>query len=401
MLLSGNQIFQVNEITQLIKKSLEQDFQDVSVEGEISNFKAASSGHCYFSLKDKDALLSAVLFRGSAMKLNFRPSDGQKVVAKGRISVYPQRGSYQLVCQSLKQAGQGDLLQLIEERKQKLALEGWFDQEKKKPLPYLPRRVAVVTSPTGAAVRDILQILERRNPGLSVCVLPAAVQGERAAHEIASQIERANLFNLGDLIIAGRGGGSLEDLMAFNEEVVVRAIGNSQLPVVSAVGHEIDVSLSDFAADLRAPTPSAAAELVTPHVDDLQRQVQTQKESIIANLENRLKEIRNQLDYFKADNLRQQFNYLLEPQIYRLDDLREQMVQQMEYRLQREKQRLDHLQSSLEGQSPLALLDRGYVYATDQNGNPLRDSSELSEEQMIFLRLSKGSATAQIKEIDP
>lgn len=232
-------VFTVSELTSNIKDLLEGRFSHITLEGEISNCKPASTGHLYFYLKDENALISAVMFKGRMRTLNFTPADGTLVRARGSISVYPPRGNYQIIVESMELAGTGNILLMLEERKRRLVAEGLFDQDKKRPLPYFPQRVAVVTSPTGAALRDILQIMRRRNPKISVTVLPCQVQGADAAPAIANMIKVANVHNMADVLIVSRGGGSLEDLLPFSEEVVVRAVAESQIPVVSAVGHEI------------------------------------------------------------------------------------------------------------------------------------------------------------------
>lgn len=251
----------ISQITALIRGDLEHKFPDITVEGEISNCKAAASGHLYFSLKDEEAVLQAVMFRRDLISLPFAPRDGMKVWARGGISVYPGRGQYQLITRTMRKAGVGDILAMLEERKKRFAKEGLFDAERKKPIPRYSRRIAVVTSPTGAAVRDVIRVATRRNPGVNILVLPALVQGEEAAASIAARIRQANVWRVADVLIVGRGGGSIEDLLPFSDELVVRAIAESKIPVISAVGHETDWALSDYAADLRAPTPSAAAEV--------------------------------------------------------------------------------------------------------------------------------------------
>jgi len=265
--------FTVSQITSLIRDDLEEKYPDIIVEGEISNCKTAASGHLYFSLKDDQAILQAVMFRRDMISLSFVPRDGMKVWARGGISVYPARGQYQLITRSMREAGLGDILAMLEERKQRLAREGLFDESKKRSIPRFPSRVAVVTSPTGAAVRDIIRILRRRNPKVGILVLPAVVQGEEAAASIATRIHQANRWNLAEVLIIGRGGGSIEDLLPFSEEIVVRAIAASDIPVISAVGHETDWALSDYAADLRAPTPSAAAEMVCSELEMIYKEI--------------------------------------------------------------------------------------------------------------------------------
>ncbi len=254
-------IFTIAELTRHIRDTLESAYPDVWVEGEISNLRIPSSGHCYFTLKDESAQLRSVMFRMQARLLRFIPEDGLKVICRGRINVYEQRGEYQLIAEMLEPKGIGDLQLAFEQLKSRLAQEGLFDAERKKPLPFLPGRIAVITSPTGAAVRDIIRVIHRRFPTVAILVVPVRVQGEEAPAEIARAIEVVNREGLGDVIIVGRGGGSLEDLWAFNTEIVARAIAASVVPVISAVGHETDTTIADFVADLRAATPSAAAEL--------------------------------------------------------------------------------------------------------------------------------------------
>lgn len=255
-------IFTITELTRHIRETLESAYPDVWVEGEISNLRVPSSGHCYFTLKDEGAQLRAVMFRMQARLLRFVPEDGLKVICRGRINVYEQRGEYQLIAEMLEPKGVGDLQLAYEQLKKKLQDEGLFDAGRKKPLPFLPARVAVITSATGAAVRDIIRVMHRRFPNVAILVVPVMVQGDEAPDEIARALATVNQHNLADVIIVGRGGGSLEDLRAFNTETVARSIAASAIPVVSAVGHEVDVTIADCVADLRAPTPSAAAELV-------------------------------------------------------------------------------------------------------------------------------------------
>ena len=312
----------VSEITALIKNTLEQTFYGVAIEGEISNYRPAASGHLYFTLKDSDSMIQAVMFRGKASRLDFTPGDGQLVIARGNVSVYAKRGNYQILCDSLKKAGEGELLALLEKRKRLLAAEGLFEEERKQSLPLYPARVAVITSPTGAAIRDILRVLGRRSAGIDLVVLPSVVQGDAAAESIANQLRVANDHNLGDVIIVGRGGGSLEDLLPFSEEVVVRAIAESKIPVISAVGHEIDIALSDLVADVRAPTPSAAAEIVSAQREELLQRVNIASERITHNLTTQIERRRMLLDRFQPETLERSFRILIQPILLRLDDAR-------------------------------------------------------------------------------
>jgi exodeoxyribonuclease VII large subunit len=266
---ASENVLSVLELTRAIKRTLEEDFSGVWVEGELFTFKRHSSGHLYFTLKDEGAQLAAVMFRGAAQRLRFNPGDGLRVQCRGRITVYEPQGKYQLLVEEMRPAGAGALLAALEKLKARLSAEGLFDPARKIPLPFLPRRVGIVTSPTGAAIRDMLRILHDRFP-VPVLLVPAAVQGREAAAQIAAGIRALDLVDDVDVIIVGRGGGSLEDLWAFNEEIVVRAVADCRTPIVSAVGHEVDVMLSDFAADVRAPTPTGAAEMVVPRKSDLQ-----------------------------------------------------------------------------------------------------------------------------------
>jgi exodeoxyribonuclease VII large subunit len=279
------QVLQVGELTRKIKRLIEEDIGWVWLEGEISNFSRAASGHLYFTLKDDTAQIRAAFFRGRQRGMTCQPKDGMKVRVYGQVSVYERSGQYQVLVSQLEDAGQGDLQAAFEALKQKLAAEGLFDPDRKKPLPMLPQRIGIVTSPTGAAIRDILQVLDRRFPNLHIQIAPVRVQGEGAAAEVARAIELFNEVNTVDVLIVGRGGGSLEDLWAFNEEIVARAIAASRLPLISAVGHEIDTSISDFVADLRAPTPSAAAELVVRPKAEFEAQLQQVEQRLMRSLD--------------------------------------------------------------------------------------------------------------------
>ncbi|MDA3851555.1 MAG: exodeoxyribonuclease VII large subunit [Spirochaetaceae bacterium] len=398
MLFSTHNPMHVTEITRLIKETLEGNFQDVSVEGEISNFKRASSGHCYFSLKDQDALLQAVMFRGAAAGLDFIPTDGKKVIARGKISLYAQRGSYQLICQSMTISGQGDILQILEERKQRLAAEGLFDQGNKKSLPKFPQKIAVITSPTGAAIRDILQVLNRRNPYISVIILPAAVQGDNAAQEITQQIIQANDYNMAEVLIVGRGGGSLEDLLAFSDESVVRAVAASTIPVISAVGHEIDVALSDFAADLRAPTPSAAAELVTPDMQQIIQRIDEITLTLAPVLTDKINQVRQRLSFLDSSKLKEQLSHLVQPRRMELNHLKEGLNSTMLQRISQIRQELALKEGELQSLSPNSLLKRGFAYVTDENDRHIHGASQVNRDDNIKIQFYKDGLIAQVKD---
>lgn len=393
--------FTVSEITALIKRSLEDEFSGIKIEGEISNFRPSSTGHLYFTLKDERAVISAVMFRSRAARLSFSPEDGQKVIASGSISVYEKRGNYQIICERLEIAGEGNLLLLLEERKKKLAAMGLFDESRKKPLPLFPSRVAVVTSPTGAALRDILRVTRRRNAGVDIVVLPSPVQGDGAAPIIARQIAAANTYGLGDVIIIGRGGGSLEDLLPFSEEVVVHAVAGSEIPVISAVGHEIDLALSDLAADVRAPTPSAAAEIVSASRIELLQRIQQIRIRLEGEIHRRIERIRLLLTRFSTEDLERNFRILIQPLLLRLDDAKEELVRGMKERALQTGHRLELLKSALESQSPYAILGKGYSLVTDRKTNTLiTDSAQTGPGNAITVKLSRGSLGAEVTEVE-
>jgi len=391
--------FTVSQITGLIKELLEQSLPNVTVEGEISNWRPASSGHCYFSLKDEEALLSVVMFRSRLASLSFQPADGMKVKATGNISVYPKRGNYQLICESLQASGEGEILAMLEKRKRKLAALGLFDAERKKPLPLFPSRVAVVTSPTGAAIRDILRVLARRSAGLDLVILPTLVQGEGAGEMIARRIRTANEFDLAEVIIVTRGGGSLEDLLPFSDEEVVRAIAESCIPVISAVGHEVDFTLADFAADVRAPTPSAAAEMVCASRRELTRALEAAREGLHEAMRGRLEKLRLLLGQFEPEALERHLRFFLQPTVLRVDDARQELADSLQILLRDRRHRLELLAESVQASSPLGILARGYaVVVQERTGKALLSPAGLKAEEMLQIRLHRGGLRAAVKE---
>jgi exodeoxyribonuclease VII large subunit len=397
--MESSHTYSVSEITNRIKSTLEQAFPSVWIEGEISNFRPSGAGHLYFTLKDEAAVIQIVMFRGRATRLAFRPEDGQLVRVFGTVSVYARRGNYQIIAESMMLAGVGEILKLLERRKQKLAAEGLFDEERKRPIPLYPTRVAVVTSPTGAAIRDILNVVGRRSAGVDLVVLPAPVQGEEAAARIAAQIERANRYDLGEVIIIGRGGGSLEDLLPFSEEVVVRAVASSRLPVISAVGHEIDVALSDLAADLRAPTPSAAAEVVSARRDELLERVQDIHRDMVRTMHQRIERVRLLAKQFTADNLERSYRALVQPVLLRLDDAKEGILLGMRDRLQSLRARYDIAHGRLESCSPFDVLRRGYaVVRRAEDEAVVRRASDVTVDEELAVQLAEGDLRVVTKE---
>lgn len=399
MPLPSDKIFTVSELNGIIKEILE-GFPVITLEGEISNYRPNSSGHLYFNLKDNSSIVSAVMFRGAAYSLSFAPKDGMKVQVTGKLSVYGPQGKYQIIISKMSIAGEGDILRMIEERKRKLAAEGLFDQTKKKKLPAFPKTIGIVTSPTGAALRDILQITKRRNKCISVNIFPALVQGTDAATTIAQQIKTANTFNLCDVLIVGRGGGSLEDLLPFSEECVVRAIAESHIPVVSAVGHEIDWALSDYAADLRAPTPSAAAEIVVPQLSEIKTILLQYSNELYENSMNRVEKIKLMIKSFKPENLEMQFRSIEQPLLQRFDNAKEGLFQNIIQKLRDTRQYIENCETVLENASPQTIFNRGYSMVRNKNsGEIVRSTENIQEGTELEIVPASGKITATVTSI--
>ncbi len=395
-------ILSVTELNQLVRGKLERDpdLQSVCIRGEISNYKLYPSGHHYFSLKDSESAIRCVLFRGSAASLRFRPENGMQVLAVGRVSLYPRDGSYQFYCTRLLPDGAGDLSVAFEQLKQKLFQEGLFDPAHKKKLPAFPHRVGIVTSPAGAAVHDMLRILGKRYPLSRVILLPVRVQGAEAPGEIARAIDYANAHAIADVLIVGRGGGSVEDLWAFNDEGVSRAIFRSRIPVVSAVGHEPDVTISDFTADLRAATPSNAAELVAPDQSELRAALEGMRASMLASMRQRLTRSRQQLTGLSASPmLRNPMNYLQERRL-RLDKLTGDFRRVGTRLLQARRQGLIRLSASLDAMSPLKVLARGYSMTADADGRLISSVTEVSPGQSLTILVSDGKIRAAVERTE-
>jgi exodeoxyribonuclease VII large subunit len=390
----------VSELTEKIRSCLEGSFPYVYVEGEISNCRPASSGHLYFSLKDANAKIDAVMFRNRLRTLNFEPKNGMLLRIRGSISVYAPRGTYSIVCEEMEIAGAGEILALLEKRKQKFAAEGLFDEERKRPLPRFPAAVGVVSSPTGAAVRDILNILSRRAAGIKVIILPAPVQGGEAASIIAARIKQANQWKLADVLIVGRGGGSLEDLLPFSEEKVVRAVAASKIPVVSAVGHEIDWALCDFAADLRAPTPSAAAELVSKDHIAVTSTIRSLTDSIVSIMKSRLERARLLLKPFSMEDMEYRFRSILQPRLVRLDDAKDDLVKSVSERNTRLRGRLDIAAARLEAGNPHTIMERGFSIVTNEKGGVIRSSESVKKGDRLKIQPLKGTIRAIAESVN-
>lgn len=395
----GDQILKIHEITSLIKEILESSLPVITVEGEISNYRPSSTGHLYFTLKDESSALQAVMFKGKSRSLGFVPTDGMLVHATGSLSVYAARGSYQLVVDSMSLAGSGDILRLLEDRKRRLAAEGLFDEDSKQTLPFFPQKVVVITSPTGAAVRDIIQVIRRRNPKIDIIILGCPVQGAEAVPELIKAITRANLHSMGDVIIIGRGGGSLEDLLPFSDEDLVRSVAASSIPVVSAVGHEIDWSLCDFAADVRAPTPSAAAELVAPLLDECEGRIQLAGDSLYRDITTRIEKVQLIAQQFSPDSLELRLRRIEQPLLLRFDDAKESLLDALLEKTREYAQRVALLKGILEGANPRTILARGYSLVTDaETGSIIRSSEDTKAGKILRITPQKGHILVHVEE---
>ena len=394
-------IYEVSQINEYLRLRFEEDefLSDLLIRGEISNYKLYPSGHHYFSLKDANGAIRCVMFKGNAFRLRFRPENGMKVIAAGRVSVFPRDGAYQLYCTALTPDGAGDLHVAFEQLKAKLQGEGLFALERKKPLPKYPHRIAIITSSAGAALRDMLRILRKRYPLSEVKLLAVRVQGIEAPGEIASAIAYANRFQVADLIITGRGGGSMEDLWAFNDERVAYAIAASQIPVISAVGHEPDVTISDFVADLRAATPSNAAELAVPDQMELRQALAAKKSMLMALMSRRLKQERQKVNSLAESRcLKAPVNYINDRRLH-LDYSYRRLAAASVKLLSQHKERFVHLTAKLDAMSPLKVLSRGYCLTVDNEGAVVGSVKKLKKGDRLTVRLSDGSAVTTVEEI--
>lgn len=391
----------VSELNARIKGLIESDpvLGSVYVRGELSNYKVYPSGHHYFTLKDAESSLRCVMFRSAASKLRFRPESGMRVTAFGRVAVYPRDGAYQLYCEGLMPEGAGDLQVAYEQLKAKLAAEGLFDPAHKKPIPRYPERIAVITSSAGAAVHDIIRVLRKRWPVAKVVLLPVRVQGMEAPPEIAGALRYANKYRVADVIITGRGGGSIEDLWAFNDERVARAIYASDLPVISAVGHEPDVTIADFVADLRAATPSNAAELVAPDVSELRDAIRSASVRLDQAIDRSLSQRRAALTELSSRRVMQSPTGFIDQRRLELDSIRLRLDAAATGRLNRERQEFARLAAKLDALSPLKVLGRGYSIALDSEGRAVRESAQLKAGDKLDLRLSRGGAKCLVESV--
>ena len=395
-----NVIFSVTELNNRIKDLFELDpmLANVCVRGELSNYKIYPSGHHYFTLKDSASSIRCVMFKGSAVKLRFRPESGMGVMAYGRVSVYPRDGAYQLYCSNLSPEGTGDLQIAFEQLKDKLSKEGLFSQEHKKPLPEFPNRIAIITSSAGAAVHDMIRILGRRWPMTKVLLLSVRVQGVEAPPEIAGAIRYANEFQIADLIITGRGGGSIEDLWAFNDERVARAIFDSEIPVISAVGHEPDVTIADYVADARASTPSNAAEIAVPDAQELRDELRSYEIRADQAVHKTLNRLSERLGSHKTRRVLMDPSAFIDNRRIELDRSRDALAACEEHILAAKKQSYIKLASSLDAMSPLRVLSRGYSIASDMSGKTVKSVDDFSAGDVFRLSLSDGAAECTVNE---
>lgn len=395
-------VLSVSEINQRIKSLLDGDpvLSGLAVRGELSNYKIYPSGHHYFTLKDAESSLRCVMFKSAASRLRFKPENGMGVTAVGRVTAYPRDGAYQLYCEGIMPEGAGDLSLAFEQLKEKLSKEGLFDSEHKKPIPKYPERIAVITSSAGAAVRDIIRVLGRRWPMAKVLVLPVRVQGQEAPPEIAGALRYANRWKLADLIITGRGGGSMEDLWAFNDERVARAVFESEIPVISAVGHEPDVTICDYVADLRAATPSNGAELAAPDGTELREALDSIGTRLAQTVKRQLDQGRARLEELSSRRCLTDPGAYVDLKRQQVDGLTEQMFSRFERRLECSRREFVRLVSSLDALSPLRVLGRGYAVATDQSGAALTDAGQVSPGDRLSLHLSRGGLDCIVDKVN-
>jgi exodeoxyribonuclease VII large subunit len=398
--LMDQKVFTVSELTSAIKAVLEPNFRSISVQGEISNFKLQTSGHLYFSLKDGGSQISAVLFKGNAARLSRMPREGDQVIAQGEISLYAPRGSYQIVIRELQFMGVGELLLKLHQLKEKLQMRGWFELERKKKLPHLPKRIGVVTSPTGAVIQDILNVLKRRFAGVHVILNPVKVQGEGAAQEIAQAIADFNKYHLADVLIVGRGGGSIEDLWAFNEEIVAKAIFDSKIPIIAAIGHETDFTIADWVADLRAPTPSAAAEMVIAEKSHLLKFLDGAKEMSLQRVKQQLAQYGQRLSALQKHPLLSSPYGVLAPSIQRLDDFSRQLERvNPKTKIAEGWDLLTRVKRHLNSLHPQNILKKGYTILFSEDDSIILSAKDLAAGQTFKALLHDGKVAATVNEV--
>ena len=391
-------VLSITQLNEYIRGRMDADplLAQVAVRGEISNYKLYPSGHHYFTLKDESGALKCVMFKGNAMRLRFRPENGMKVIAMGKVSVFPRDGAYQLYCSAMAMDGVGDLYAAFEQLKRKLEAQGLFDPAHKKPLPKHPGTIGIITSSAGAAVHDMLRILRKRYPLSNIRLLPVRVQGAEAPGEIAAAIRYANYWHLADLLIVGRGGGSMEDLWAFNEEIVACAIYDSEIPVISAVGHEPDVTISDFVADLRAATPSNAAELAVPDQDALRQNLDAMTTAMATALNRQIRSAQQHLDVLSRSPALKSPDGYLEQRRKSLELLSNRLVAAETQNITRKNQQYIAAVSKLDAMSPLKVLARGYAMTQNSDGDVIRSVKQVEVGERLTVRLSDGNLSATV-----
>ena len=398
----SEKIFSVREITKLIKDTLEGNFPNLWIQGEISNLKRANTGHVYFTLKDEFSQISAVMFRTQAMRFCGEDiANGVQIRVYGSISVYEKSGSYQIIASRIEKMGIGELQLKFLQLKEKLFKMGWFDQARKKPIPYIPKKIGIVTSREGAAIRDMLNIIYTRWPNMHVTLFPVKVQGPGAKEEIALAIQKLNEMNLCDVIIAGRGGGSIEDLWAFNELVVAEAIYNSKIPVISAVGHEVDFTIADFVADLRAETPSAAAVAATPVKAELMARLEDYKRNLDQSITYKFKLLKDRLEAFKNHYcFREPLNQIRQFS-QRVDELSMQLSRNITLFIQQKSETIKNLGSLLTSFSPYKVMERGYSLTQDKEGNLIQSLSQIKTGDTLYTVFKDGDALSTVQTLKP
>ena len=398
--MAQNQILSITQLNEYIRNMMDTDprLAQVAVRGEVSNYKLYPSGHHYFTLKDEGGALKCVMFKGNAIRLRFRPENGMKLIAMGRVSVYPRDGAYQLYCTALAVDGVGDLYAAFEQLKKKLSAQGLFDPSHKQMLPQYPGTIGIITSSAGAAVHDMLRILRKRYPLVQVRLLPVRVQGAEAPGEIAAAIRYANRYQLADLLVVGRGGGSLEDLWAFNEEIVAKAIYDSRIPVISAVGHEPDVTISDYVADLRAATPSNAAELAVPDQDALRQNLDAMLSAMEGAISRQLKAASQHLNVLSRSAVLQSPMGYIDQRVKDLQLLKSRMTASQNQAIARCNERCISLAATLDAMSPLKVLSRGYAMAQNVQGTVIRKAEQIIVGETLQLQFFDGKVLATVTE---
>ncbi|MBC8278208.1 MAG: exodeoxyribonuclease VII large subunit [FCB group bacterium] len=394
-------VYSVGELTRTIKTILEDSLPSAWVEGEISDYTRHRSGHHYFTLKDSDSVLPCVMWKGRASSLSFTPQPGMKIKVQGRVTVFEKGGRYQFEAWEIQLSGEGELMAAFERLKKKLAEEGLFDREFKKPIPRFPAKIGLVTSDTGAAIRDLVTVAHRRNPAVELLLIPSRVQGDGAAEEIVAAIETFNRYRDVDLLIIGRGGGSLEDLWPFNEEIVARAIFASELPIISAVGHEVDYSISDLVADLRAPTPSAAAELAVPDAMEILRNLEYTRTRMKTVLQNRLDNLRERIDWARRSRAFSRPLEIHREHSQRMDENRRRLENAVRTAFDKNLNRLNMLQTSLRALNPNSVLERGYSITRKlPEETVVSDAAMLVKGDKIAITFAKGGVQSKIEKVE-